>query len=158
METSGSIVFEPAGPADMSSVRALLVRCGLPTDDLVPASLAHFIVCRIEGALVGTIALEPLGETGLLRSLAVAPEWRGRRIAHELWVRLRRSAESDRIRHLYLLTTTADQLFSRWGFVTLPRQLVPDVVRVVPQYASLCPSTATVMAMDLTADGDRRRS
>lgn len=148
--------FASATPADLSAVRLLLDRCGLPTGDLEAKHLEHFLLCRVGGQLAGAIGLEVLGSLGLLRSLAVAPGFRGRRLAHALWTRLQDEAPRRGIRQLYLLTTTADGLFSRWGFRRVGRDVVPDAVRATAEYSALCPSTATVMTMDLTAVADQR--
>lgn len=145
-----------ATPADLSAVRALLDRCGLPTGDLQASHLEHFLVCRVGGRLAGAIGIEVLGSFGLLRSLAVAPEFRGRRLGHALWTRLRDEARRRGIGHLYLLTTTADGLFSGWGFRRVGRDVVPDAVQATAEYSALCPSTATVMTMDLTEVADQR--
>lgn len=143
------ITYGRATPAHPPAVRNLLERCGLPIADLKPKHLEHFLVCRTQGGLVGAVGLELLGNIGLLRSLAVAPEFRGRRLAHELWARIHADARSRDIQQLYLLTTTAAPLFARWGFRSVARDVVPEAVRATPEYSALCPSTATVMAKDL---------
>jgi N-acetylglutamate synthase-like GNAT family acetyltransferase len=150
------ITYGPASPDDLPAVKALLERCELPTEDLRPDQLAHFVVCRAQGGLVGAVGLEVLGGVGLLRSLAVAPEVRGRGLAHDLWARVRAEARRRDVRRLYLLTTTAAPLFSKWGFRSVTRDSVPEVVRATPEYSLLCPSTATVMTMDLGATWDQR--
>lgn len=143
------ITFAPASADDLSAIRALLERCGLPTADLRDGLLEHFTVCRIGGRIVGTIGLEVLAETALLRSLAVAPEHRGQRLAHDLWSRVRDRARRGGIRRLYLLTTTAEALFFRWGFRRVARDEVPGAVQATSEYSALCPSTAAVMAIDV---------
>jgi amino-acid N-acetyltransferase len=143
------IRFESATPADLPAVRTLLERCDLPTEDLQPQHLEHFVVCREAGQLVGTVGLELHGDAGLLRSLAVVPERRGKGVGHELWARVRAQAARVGIGRLYLLTTTADGLFSRWGFERVARDAVPRAIQATPEYSALCPSTAVVMAIDV---------
>ena len=141
--------FERPSSAEFPAVKALLVRCGLPTDDLQPAHLEHFVVCRISGKLVGAVGLEVRGDLGLLRSLAVATEHRGRRLADGLCRRIMKEALRHGIRRLYLLTTTAEALFARLDFARVGRDTVPAVIRATAEYRSLCPNTATVMTTDL---------
>jgi len=143
--------YGPAAPDDLTGIRELLARCQLPADDLRPSQLAHFVLCRDLHKLVGTVGLEPLGEVALLRSLAVAPEVRGRGIAHQLWARARERASALGIQRLYLLTTTAEGLFARWGFRRIARDEVAEAVRGTAEYSMLCPSTAVVMALRLSA-------
>jgi amino-acid N-acetyltransferase len=145
------ITYSQASADDLPAVRALLEHCGLPTQDLKADHLGHFVLCRSGGRIAGTVGLELLGDLALLRSLAVAPELRGRRIGHELWHRALAAARRLNIRQLYLLTTTAEGLFVRWGFRRLPRESVPEVVRQTSEYSGVCPSTAAVMARDVSA-------
>jgi amino-acid N-acetyltransferase len=144
------ITYSPASANDMPAVRALLEQCGLPTEDLKGDHLGHFILCRSGGRVAGTVGLELLGDLALLRSLAVAPELRNRRIGHELWDRALAVARRLEVRQLYLLTTTAEGLFVRWGFRRVPRESVPEVVRQTSEYSAVCPSTAAVMTMDVS--------
>lgn len=52
-------------------------------------------VLEAGGALVGVIALERFGTDGLLRSLAVAPEFRNRGLRRDLVTRLEKYARED---------------------------------------------------------------
>jgi amino-acid N-acetyltransferase len=145
------ISYSPASADDLPAIKALLDLCDLPAEDLGPAHLQHFVTCRAGERIVGTVGVEPLGETGLLRSLAVAPDFRGKSLARELWARARQKATRMGVSQLYLLTTTADGLFARWGFKQVPRDEVAELVRSTSQYSAICPTTAVVMAIDLTA-------
>ena len=149
------ISFTPATSADLPALRTLLERCDLPVEDLRSEHLEHFVVCRRGDQLVGTVGLELYGEHALLRSLAVAPELRGKGVGHELWAHIQVEAARAGIRRLYLLTTTADGLFKRWGFSRVDRSTVPPGIQQTPEYSALCPSTAVVMAMDVA--GARQR-
>jgi len=150
------ITFAAATAADLPAVRALLKRCALPTADLLPAHMDRFIICRTNGQLVATVGIQVLGDVALLRSLAVAPEVRGRRLAHALWTRARAEVVRFGIGRLYLLTTTAAGLFSRWGFRSVARDGVPEAVRATAEYSSLCSVSATVMAVELATEPDQR--
>jgi amino-acid N-acetyltransferase len=98
---------------------------------------------------VGSVGLELLGDVGLLRSLAVAPQLRGRRLGHELWARSRERARARGIKRLYLLTTTAEPLFASWGFQRIPRDQAAPAIRSTTEFTAMCPSTAAMMALDL---------
>ena len=141
--------YAQASPDELPAVKALLERCGLPAADLTPAHLEHFILGRAGARIIGTVGLEPLGQVALLRSLAVEPNLRGRRVGHELWARARDHAAASGIRRLYLLTTTAEALFGRWGFHRVPRDQVPEIVRTTTQFSGMCPDTAVVMTREL---------
>lgn len=117
----------------------LLAANELPTDDLDGVELLGF---SQDGQLVGVVGLQRLDGCVLLRSLAVATTARGRGLGGELCDAALERAGSVPV---WLLTTTARDYFARRGFVAIERDLVPSTVRATAQFASLCPSTATVM-------------
>jgi amino-acid N-acetyltransferase len=143
------LAFDRAVSADLPAILALLQSCELPFADLSAEHLRHFWVCRRDDRVVATVGLEVVGEVGLLRSLAVSPDARGQRLAHRLWGRIRDDAATKGVRQLYLLTTTASELFARWGFQPLARDLVPAAIAATTEYGSLCPRTATLMTIAL---------
>jgi amino-acid N-acetyltransferase len=141
--------FVGAKPSDLPAVVALLARCGLPVADLGGAQLAHFTLCKGGDALLGTVGLELLGDLALLRSLAVAPEARGKRLGHALSERARDAAARQGVATLYLLTNTAEPLFARWGFRRVDREGAPEAVRATREFSALCPSSAVLMTLPL---------
>lgn len=143
------ITFTLATIADLPAIRALLGRCGLPTEDLQRERLDNFVACWAGDQLVGVVGIDTVGGIGLLRSLAVAPEFRGRQIAHALWMRAHDDALRRGVRQLYLLTTTAERLFARWGFCRIARDLVPAPLRATQEFTSLCPTSAIAMTLAL---------
>lgn len=152
--TKPAAALRPATPADLDAVRALLAGAGLPTDG-VPALLAahaeSFVVAEAgEGALVGVGGLEIRGDDALLRSVAVRPEWRGRGLGEALVHRLLFDAERRGLRALYLLTTTAERWFPRFGFRLVERAAVPASVRDTVEFRSACPASAVAMELPLS--------
>jgi amino-acid N-acetyltransferase len=133
--------LQPIGPAAAS---ALLAANDLPIDDLDDPAVELFGAFA-GGALVGVIGLETRGGVGLLRSLAVATAHRERGVARALCDRVLERARARSLVALYLLTTTAAAYFVRHGFVAIPRDEAPPAIRTTAQFASLCPSSATVM-------------
>jgi amino-acid N-acetyltransferase len=152
LETSSpeQVTFSKATLGDLPAVRTLLRSCDLPIEDLTPEHLERFVLCHVRDRVVGSVGLEVVsGETALLRSLAVAPEERARGFGRELWSRARDQARTLAVRRLYLLTTTAESLFRKWGFRRVPRDAVPEEIRATDEFSSLCPATAVVMVLDL---------
>jgi GNAT superfamily N-acetyltransferase len=75
--------LNPVGPqlragteGDAASIQALLESSGLPTDDLL-SSNPRFVVACDNDRVVAAGALQSFGSSALLRSVAVAPKWRG---------------------------------------------------------------------------------
>jgi amino-acid N-acetyltransferase len=69
------IAVEGGGPVDRAAMAALLEAEGLPVAGLADAG--ELLVAREAGALVGCAAIEVYDDGGLLRSVAVAPSFRG---------------------------------------------------------------------------------
>jgi amino-acid N-acetyltransferase len=147
-EGASAPVYRPASASVRPAVVDLLRACDLPHDD-VSADLQHFFVATIGEEVIGTVGLDALGDVALFRSLAVAPAWRGTGVAHQLWGRARHRAVDLGVRELFLLTTTAERLFARWGFERIARADAPPIVRATSEYRSLCPASAALMHLAL---------
>lgn len=143
------MTYRPATEADRPAVSELLVQADLLTADL-PADLGTFTLAyTADERLAGVAGLEILGENGLLRSVAVSPDFRNQAIGNQL-IRLTIAlAESKRVTTMYLITTTADRYFERLGFVRVDRANVPDVIAQTRQFRDLCPASAIVMQKKL---------
>lgn len=137
--------IRPLDPARFDEARALLEEAALPVADLRPAALPEFFAAWDEGHLVGVVAVEPLGREGLLRSLAVRPESRGRGTGRRLVAVAEAHARERGMQALYLLTTTAEGFFSRAGYRRVSRAEAPDSVRGTAEFRTVCPATATLM-------------
>src|SRR5690348_10998141 len=115
-QTFNTPMLRPARDEDLGAVEELLTGSGLPVDGVADA-LCTFIVAESEGQIVGVVGLEICSEHALLRSTAVAPEWRDRGLGRQLVERIIAEAEARHISALYLLTTTAERYFPTFGFV-----------------------------------------
>ena len=140
--------IEQARPADAQDVLRLLERNHLPLDGLLD-HLATTLVARQNGHIVGSAALEVYPDGALLRSVAVAPEAQGRSLGHELTDAAIRMAQALKVPAIYLLTTTAERYFPKFGFERIARTDVPATVQTSVEFTSACPSSATVMRKPL---------
>jgi N-acetylglutamate synthase-like GNAT family acetyltransferase len=89
-----------ASPADLPAVIELLKAAQLPYQDVTPALLAHYLLMKRGGVLLGAVGLEPLGTAGLLRSLVVAVPHRGSGLGVELTAALDHHARDAGITEL----------------------------------------------------------
>ena len=138
------IDIEAATAADRDAVLALLAGAGLPADGL-EQHFANAIVARRDGAVVGSAALEIYQHGALLRSVAVATPERGTGLGVRLTEAAIARARARHIPALYLLTTTADRFFPRFGFTVITREDVPESVTQSIEFRSACPASAVVM-------------
>ena len=139
-----------ARSADLPAIEALLTSSALPTAG-VKESLGGFLVAESDKQIVGVVGMERCGGYGLLRSTAVAPEWRGKQVARRLVEQIIARAEAQGVQSLYLLTTTAERYFPSFGFTVTTREKVPEPVRKTGEFQESCPASATVMCLPLSA-------
>lgn len=144
------IDVRPARPDDLPAVLALIEASGLPVAG-VEEWLPRFLVAERAGVLVATAGLEVHGPDGLLRSVAVAADWRGRGLGTALTDRLIAEAVRLGLHSVYLLTTTAEGYFPRHGFRRIGREEVIGPVANSVEFREACPATAAAMVLVLGA-------
>ena len=150
--TSG-ITLRRASPDDLTAVENLLMKTNLPVEG-VKDSIGSFVVAESDGRVMGVGGVEPCGDYGLLRSVAVDPVARGRGVGAAVTERLIADAEASGLRALYLLTTTAENYFPSFGFDKTSRETVPDAIAQTAEFRDICPSSATVMHRALRRESD----
>jgi amino-acid N-acetyltransferase len=128
----------------------------LPTTDFPSVSDVQLWLFVAADSLVGVIALERFGSVGLLRSLAVAPEYRTCGFGRRLVERLETDARADGVTQLVLLTGTAEAFFGSRGYTVVDRGAVAEAVKQSAEFRSLCPASAVCMAKMLS-DGQGRK-
>ena len=137
-------MIRSAEPTDRANVEALLVAAGLPIDG-VAEHFASFFVVDDGGRIVGVAGIELYGEHALLRSVAVADDAKSSGVGTLLTQRVLEEAAARGARAVYLLTTTAERFFPRFGFERITREDVPDGLRASREFQGACPTSATVM-------------
>ena len=130
---------------DLDAVEGLLSANDLPLDG-VKENLSGFIVAEQSGRVIGAVGLEKFGSIALLRSAVVSNEHRGSGVGRRLVEQILERAEKDGIEELFLLTTTAEDYFPRFGFTRTTRSAVPPAVKASAEFRGACPDTALVMA------------
>ena len=142
--------IRPASPDDLQAILILLEESQLPAVDLTVNSLANFHIAEAEnGEVAGVAGLDKAGSRGLLRSLAVAPRYRGKGVAEQLVLQCETSALIAGVYEIYLLTLTAKNFFRRLGYQVLSREVVPREIAVHQQFQSLCPASAECLGKRL---------
>lgn len=140
--------MRPATPLDQAAIRHLLLDSRLPVDDLETAAI-DFIVARDATGLMGVIGLERFGSAGLLRSLAVRDDQRGRGVGGQLVRAIEGRAVSLGVQQLVLLTETAAPFFGKRGYAAIARDQAPTTVQRSSEFHVICPASATCMLKPL---------
>lgn len=135
---------------DLDAVETLLSANDLPLDG-VKENFSSFVIAEDEGTIAGAIGLEKFGSAALLRSAVVSPNYRGTGVGRRLVERLLERAEHEGIEELFLLTTTAEKYFPRFGFARTTRSAVPAALKASAEFQGACPDTAVVMTRRIAA-------
>jgi len=133
---------------DLMAVEALLREQSLPTDGvaaLFDVDAAQFVLALNGPEIIGVAGVEVCGAFGLLRSVAVRRDWQHHGVGRQLVAHVLTEGETRGVAALYLLTTTAEPYFLRFGFTRIDRSDVPDAVAGTVEFTSACPASATVM-------------
>lgn len=137
-----------AEPKDLNTVLALLADASLPKEG-VAEHFQDFLVARAKGQVVGSVGMERYGQSALLRSLAVAPQYRGRGLGRALTRRLLEQAREQGVKRVFLLTTTAPDFFPKFGFRRIPREGADTEVKDSVEFRTACCQSAVCMRLDL---------
>ena len=145
-----NITITDASSDDLRDVLDLLSLVQLPPDG-VAENLDAFLVARDESSrLIATIGLERHGNTGLLRSAAVAPEYQGCGIGSQLTESLLEGATNKGVERVVLLTTTAKEFFGRrFGFCECSRTVFDRELAESSEWTLPRCSSAVCMSLDL---------
>ena len=141
-------MIEAATERDLPAIRSLLERLRLPLAG-VDEHLRTLLVAREGAQIVGTAALELYADGALLRSVAVEPRQQGKQLGHQLTDAALQLAVAHGVDTVFLLTTTAEHFFPKFGFEQIERDQVPPSVRESVEFQSACPASAIVMRKPL---------
>jgi amino-acid N-acetyltransferase len=139
------LAIRVARAADLAAATSLLRAAGLPVEDFSEDLIGNFLVASTGPSVVGCIGLEPLSNVGLLRSLAVDPDFRDGGVGRMLVRELEAHASRLGINELWLLTIDADGFFSRLDYRVQERDKAPAAIRRTAEFSLLCPDDAILM-------------
>ena len=134
---------------DLPAVLELLRSADLPAAGVAEHLEGFFVARDDRGTLVGCIGAEVYEDIGLLRSLAISESSRSSGVGRALVEALLASARRDGLRALYLLTTTAERYFPRFGFEPVPRSEADSRLEASEELRGACPDSAVLMRLEL---------
>lgn len=143
-----NVSLRQAGAADWPAVETLLLANKLPTEG-ARQHLATYLLAVSNGEVVGCAGAEVYGDIALLRSVAVAPGLQRQGIGRALVERLLHEATRRQIRRIFLLTVTAPEYFSRFGFKRGPIADAPEALKASAELQGACPACAAFMSLTL---------
>ncbi|GAB4376195.1 MAG: hypothetical protein Kow0042_22300 [Calditrichia bacterium] len=144
-----AFIIRNARGDDLPAIQALLQSLKLPTQG-VQDHLPNFLVMVMDGQIIGTVGLEIYRRKALLRSLAIARSFQGKKLGLKLYQSIMEKARQQQITDCYLLTETAEEYFHRLGFRVIDRSEANDEVKKSEEFRTACPASATCMWKSLT--------
>jgi amino-acid N-acetyltransferase len=145
------MVIERANESDLPEVLRLLEHHRLPIEG-VRDHVRSMVVARDNGRVVGVAGAEFYPDGALLRSVAVESALQGKGVGHLLTEAVLRMARDHEVDTVFLLTTTAEAFFPRFGFERITRNEVPAMVQTSIEFRSECPTSAVVMRKRVVRD------
>ncbi|MCS6805880.1 MAG: GNAT family N-acetyltransferase [Acidobacteriota bacterium] len=143
-----NVAIEVASASDLAPIQSLLEQVGLPSAE-VQLHIRLFLVARADEQVIGCIGMEQYGESCLLRSLAVHPDYRGRGLGRMLIERIIARARERGAREAVILTNTVAPLAAKFGFQTVPRESVASPVADSWEFRANCCRSAVCMRLRL---------
>lgn len=119
----------------------------LPTAGLETQFPKAYVLAYAAGDLVGIAGLEAYGAHGLLRSVGVRHDMRGTGLGRALTRNRLDYARALGLESVYLLTTTAESYFPKFGFKKANRKAAPAELQGTIEFASACPSSAICLRL-----------
>jgi len=156
-EAGARVAFTTASADDLDEVIALLGKVDLPLDG-VREHFDGFVVARDEhGRLLGCAGMERHASVGLLRSVAVDPERRGRGIGAGLTAHVLADAAEAGVREIVLLTTAREFFSRRFGFTEAARADYEGRLAASPEWNLPRCSSAAFLRLELSTSGCANR-
>ena len=137
----------PASQNSFSAAIELLKKNNLPTEDINPGT--QLFVIEENDSVIGTVAVEYNFDVALLRSLSVCEQKRNSGIGQMLVAFIENYVQKQGVQSIYLLTTTAEAFFSKKGYESVDRNVVPDFIKNTKEFSIICSASSTLMKKEL---------
>ena len=141
-------VVRPGTGPDLPQIATMLHAGGL-LSGAARERLGRTVVAEVDRRPVATAAWEQMEGAALLRSIAVAPEARGKGLGTHVVVGALRQAHAAGFRTAWLATEDAADFFQRCGFARVDRDQVPAMVLDHPQIQRECSQSAVILRATL---------
>lgn len=142
-----SVHLQEASMEQRRQLLDLLSANKLPINDITEGVTLYALL--LGDKVVGSAGLERYGTKALLRSISVADSVKGKGLGIYISQQLEHLARQEGVDELYLVTTTADRFFAKFGYRLISRSEVAEAVAVSGQFNGICPASAAIMVKAL---------
>ncbi|MFX0066087.1 MAG: arsenic resistance N-acetyltransferase ArsN2 [Candidatus Hermodarchaeota archaeon] len=139
-----------ADKTHLSGIINLLNQVNLPQEG-IQTHISDFIVSIHDATVIGCAGIEVYETVGLLRSVAVHPDYQGKAIGNALIRMILSHAQKRRIEEIFLLTETAEKYFLKLGFKRINRDDIDYRIKETQEFKTLCPASAISMHYHLSS-------
>jgi amino-acid N-acetyltransferase len=146
--TTANLQLKHAKMEDLPLIQDLLLKENLPALDIV-LDIIHIFLFYENKNLVGITGLENFRKFGLLRSVVVVDDYKGKGKGKTMCRLTMEKASEMGVEELYLLTETAEDFFKSIGFETIDRAEAPGFIKSTTEFKNLCPASAAFMRKEL---------
>ena len=144
LEINLSLSYRFSEPSDLTNVIHLLEVLHLPVEG-VTDQFENYLLLFSSSELIGCAGLEIYDQFGLLRSVAIKPEFQNKHLGSIMVQKLEELGKSKNITEFYLLTETAKNFFTKHNYKVVSRELVPNEIQNSYEYSTACKISAIVM-------------
>jgi amino-acid N-acetyltransferase len=141
--------FVKINEESLKSLKLILKQEQLCFDDINLESDQYFGLFDKHQKLIAGYGLEVYQSNALLRSVVVNQKHRNSGIGKIIIQHAIEYGLANEIKNYYLLTTTADHFFSKFGFYVIDRDSVPGRIGSTEEFRTFCPDTAICMRLTL---------
>jgi amino-acid N-acetyltransferase len=111
----------------------------------VPQKISSLFLGYADSKVIGIGGVEVFGKVGLLRSVVIKEQFRRKGLGKMLISEIIETTKRRGVSELYLLTTTAEDFFSRIGFKKIERNAAPAAIKNTTEFKELCSVTSVLM-------------
>lgn len=133
---------------DLKEIEKFLKEAELPVNDIY-SSPVNFFGIKESQKMVAVGALEIYHPYAIVRSVAVSPKLQKNGVGSKMVDFLEEKAKELKIAELFLLTTTAEEFFSKKGYANKLRSSCPEKILNSEEYRNLCPDSAISLSKKL---------
>jgi len=128
----------------LHSVKEILQLNHLPLIG-VEDQFSNYFILQLNADIIGVIGLEIYGDSALIRSFAIIPEFQKKGLGTTLFQQIMEYAQEKKIKNLYVLTQTAKVFFEKKNFGVVDRNVAPLEIQQSKEFTTACPSTAILL-------------
>lgn len=142
------VLIRPAIRSELAGIRQLLASQDLPYERF-EERLSHLLVAQSEGMVVGCVGLELIDRMGIIRVLAVEPDFQEEDIDRQLIEHILDYARLANLEEVYAFTSSISPYLEELGFKVVDREELPARIKELPDLETLYPEGSLCLRLEI---------